>query len=63
VSPNRAKMLFFLGLTSSSPNPTSSNRFSSMPCGCSKALSFIVDLEVIGEKWESREVRDGSWSI
>src|SRR6267378_79139 len=34
VSPNRAKMLFFLGLTSSSPNPTSSNRFSTMPCGC-----------------------------
>lgn len=60
VSPNRAKMLFFLGLTSSSPNPTSSNRFSSVPCGCSKAVSFIVDLEVIRE---SREVRDGSWSI
>lgn len=63
-SPNREKMLFFFGLTSSL-SPTSSKRSSSMDSGqlLSKLFSLFVDSDVMREKRESREVRDGMVSV
>lgn len=62
-SPNRANIPFFLGLASvSSVKPTSSN-FSSSSAG--GALSKVVERmagELMREKRESRDVRDGAAS-
>lgn len=58
-SPNRAKMPFFLGFASvSSARPTSSKFSSSVGGGLSKLVERMAG-EVMREKRESRDVRDG----
>ena len=59
-SPNRAKILFFLGLASSL-SPTSSKASSSMRSGLSKLVDRM-DGELMREKRESRDVRHGAAS-
>lgn len=61
-SPNRAKIPFFFGFASvSSARPTSSKFSSSVGGGLSKLVERIAG-DVMREKRESREVRDGAAS-
>lgn len=60
---NLEKMPFFLGLTSSSSSPTSSNFSSSIASGFENPFVCEVDGDVIRETRESSEVREGIVSV
>lgn len=61
-SPSRENKPFFFGLTSSS-SPTSSKHSSSMDSGFSTLLPCIAEGEVMCEKRESSDVREGMVSV
>lgn len=62
-SPRRENMPFFLGLASSSSSPTSSNCSSSIAAGCLSRPVCTAEVDVMREKRESSEVREGIVSL